>query len=64
MKFLGLLGLLGIAASTLPAQSTVTVEGVVVDSVTGAGISGSTVRLIFSDGVAMRISLCERNPYK
>ncbi len=51
MKFLGLLGLLGIAASTLPAQSTVTVEGAVVDSVTGAGISGCTVRLVFVDGM-------------
>ena len=50
MKFLGLLGLLGIAASTLPAQSTVTVEGVVVDSATGAGISGCTVRLFFAGG--------------
>ena len=50
MKFLGLLSLLGIVASPLPAQSAVTVEGVVVDSVTGAGISGSTVQLIFIDG--------------
>jgi Carboxypeptidase regulatory-like domain len=50
MKFFGLLGLLGMAASMLPAQSTVTVEGVVVDSVTGAGISGCTVRLFYIGG--------------
>ncbi|MBZ5674175.1 MAG: carboxypeptidase-like regulatory domain-containing protein [Acidobacteriia bacterium] len=47
MKVLAFMGLFGIAA-LLPAQNTVTIEGVVVDAVTNAGIGGANVQLIGS----------------
>jgi len=43
MRVLAVLGLLGIGALTLSAQSTMTIEGVVVNAATGAGIGGITV---------------------
>jgi hypothetical protein len=42
MKVLAFLGMFGIAA-LLPAQNTVSVEGVVINAATGAGIGGVTV---------------------
>jgi Carboxypeptidase regulatory-like domain len=49
MKVPAVLGLFGIVALPLLAQNTMTIEGVVVDTVTGAGISGSAVRLTYGE---------------
>src|SRR5262249_42429317 len=47
MKFLAILGILGIAA-LLSAQTTIPVEGVGVDAKTGAGVDGVAVLMLGS----------------